>query len=326
MMLLSSSLLAAALLAAGPLAKPATVSRTAHPHTARKKAPANKEVRVIPLDAKLAAQVHTVHTAPSYPCTIEFPEPFVGAPSCGDCDDKSGHNKNSLFLLDVFNEGRYLTVKPRTFAGPQPDGTIIAASHFVTPLTVRLQSYTLTIQVEYTDEPARADPRVVFTLPERPTESAYVQAELAKGRKALEGEMATKIQRGVSAAFLRSLTEPHSCSSLSNHVRHDDLVIEARELCQFGGNYYVSFTIENRGRAAADISEVSLKYGTGSALTAAAELEQYMSSEHLEFQAVMKAVIGFRLADGQAPPRTFELTARERGGRARVITVAGIEP
>ena len=326
MMFLSASLLAASLLAAGTPAKPATASRTVRPHTADKKARAKKEIQIIPLDAKIATQVHTVHTAPSYPCTIEFPEPFLGAPSCGDCDDKSGHNKSSLFLLDVFNEGRYLTVKPRIFAGPQSDGTTIAVSHFVTTLTVHLQSYILTIQVEYTDDPARADPRVVFTLPGRATESAYVQAELAKGRKTLENEMATKIQRGVSAAFLRSLTEPHSCSSLSNHVRHDDLVIEARELCQFGGNYYVSFTIENRGRAAADISEVSLKYGKGSALTAAADPEQYTSSEHLEFQAVMKAVIGFRLADGQAPPRTFELTAREGGGRARVITLAGIEP
>jgi hypothetical protein len=320
-MMVSATAVAALLMIAGPVAKTGTGARAAGSRGSGTEGPAGKEVRVIPLDDKRASRVHIVRTAPSYPCTIEFPEAFTGAPACGDCGKKDG-----LFYLDVFNEGRYLTVKPRVFAGPQPDGSSIPVQDFVTVLTVRLQTYTLTIQVEYTEDASRADPRVVFTLPQRSTESAYVQAELAKGRKALEEEMATKIQRGVTAAFLGALTEPHSCSSLSNRVRHDDIVIEARELCQFGGNYYVRFTIENRGRAAAEIADISLRYGSGSALTNAAELEHHVSNEHLEFQAIANGVVGFKLEDGQAPPRSFELTARERGGRARVVTLSGIEP
>jgi hypothetical protein len=318
MTLLPCSLLTASVLAAAPHPK----AGAAASRKARVEAPVGKEVRVIPLDDKRAARVHVVRTAPGYPCTIEFPEPFVGAPSCGDCGDTGA----GLFRLDAFNEGHYLTIKPRTFAGKQADGNTISAQDFVTVLTVRLQTYTLTIQVDYTDEPSRADPRVVFTLPQRPGESAYVQAELAKGRRALEEDLAAKVQRGAGLAFLRALAEPHSCNSLSDRVRHDDLVMEAKELCQFGGNYYLRFTIENRGRAAADIAGLSLKYGSGSALTAPTDLEHYLSNEHLEFQGKGTAVVGFRLGEGQARPRTFELTAHDSGTRARIITLAGIEP
>src|SRR6266545_2930765 len=92
-MMLSPSILAALLIAAGPLTKAATAARSAGPK-----------------------------------------------PTCGDCGEKGG-----LFRLDVFNDGRYLTIKPRTFAGPQSDGSTIPAQDFVTVLTVRLRTYTLTI-------------------------------------------------------------------------------------------------------------------------------------------------------------------------------------
>ena len=314
-----TSLLALAVLAAGPQSKPAATPTPPSRPTASQPS-VGKEVRTIPLDNRAANHVQPVHTAPSYPCTIEFPEAFAGPPACGDCGDKG------LFRLDVFNEGRYLTIKPRTFAGPQSDGTTIAVQDFRTLLTVRLQTYTLTIDVNYTEDPSKADPRVVFTIPQRATESAYVQAELAKGRKVLEEEMAEKIQRGITSAFLRALVEPHWCNRLKNRTRNDFLVMEAQELCHFGDSYYIRFTIENRGRAPADIAELSLKYGAGSALTDAHDVEQYLSSDHIEFQATVTAVIGFRLDDGQPAPRRYELTAREQGGRARVVTLAGIEP
>jgi hypothetical protein len=316
---MTTTLLAVAMLAAGPHARPAATPTPPSRPTGSQPS-VGKEVRTIPLDNRAASHVHPVHTAPSYPCTIEFPEAFTGPPACGDCGEKG------LFRLDVFNEGRYLTIKPRTFAGSQSDGTTIAVQDFRTLLTVRLQTYTLTIDVSYTEDPSQADPRVVFTIPQRASESAYVQAELAKGRRALEEEMAAKIQSGIRSGFLRALVDPHWCNRLNNRTRNDFLVMEAQEACHFGDTYYIRFTIENRGRVPADISELSLKYGSGSALTEAHDVEQYLSSDHIEFQATATAVIGFRLESGQPAPRRYELTAREQGGPARVVTLAGIEP
>jgi hypothetical protein len=277
-------------------------------------------VRTIPLSDKQAARVHIVRTAPSYPATIEFPEPFLAQPACGDCGERG------LFKLDAFADARYLTIKPRLFAGPQSDGTTIAIQDFLTVLTVRLQSYTLTIQVEYTDDPSRADPRVVFTLPDRGNETAYVKAELAKERQRLEQDMASRIDKGVTSALLTLLSEPHSCSTLSARARKDDLVVEANELCVFGRRYFVRFSIENRGRTPVDIGELRLRAGASrTALAEAQDLDRHLASERLDVHRSTVALIGFRLDEGLPLPRLFELAVHERGGLSRTV-VLPIEP
>ena len=343
-MTFSLALLAGILLTASPAAPPVTTAgSTATP--AKKKpatqptapAPAptpaaaplpppsaptlGKEIRTIPLSEGQARRVHIVRTAPSYPCTIEFPEAFTAPPACGDCGDKAG-----LFRLDVFNDSHYLVIKPRLFAGPQTDGSNIPASDFLTTLTVRLQSYTLTIQVEYVDDTSKADPRVVFTVPERSNETVYVQKELAKARKQLEEDFAAKLERGVTAGLLRSMSEAHSCTALGQRARKDDLVIEAKELCTFGQRYFLRFNVENRARGSVDLAEASVTFGASKKTLVGSDTTQhFLTSDHLEWKQSATGIVGFQLDESQQPPRVFEITVTERGGLGRTITLADIE-
>jgi hypothetical protein len=284
-----------------------------------------KEVRTITLTEKQASRVQIVRTAPSYPTTIEFPEPFASSPTCGDCvagDKADKPGAPGLFRLDVFEEPHYLTIKPRAFSGLQPDGSTIPVSDFLTVLTVRLRSITITIQVEYTDDLSKADPRVVFVLPDRGQDSAFVAAE----KKKLEEQFTDRLQKATTQALLRSLTEPHSCSPLSEHKRADDLLLEARELCIFGSRYYVRFTVENRSRTSLDLAEPILKAGADAKSAGEPpELERYLSTDHLPFQTVSSGVLGLHLGDGEAAPRFFQVIVSERGGKGRTVQL-DVEP
>ena len=308
---------------AGPTAEasaPAAGTSVAAAEPRSPDATVGKEVRTIPLSDKQAALVHIVRTAPSYPATIEFPEAFASPPACGDCGDKA------LFRLDVFNEGRYLTIKPRPSLAPRTDGSTISIADFVTVLTVRLQTYTLTIQVEYTEDSSRADPRVVFTIPERPKETAYVALEMQKLRKKLEEEMNDRVERGVNAALLRALAEPHSCTNVLPASARRTSLSRPKELCVFGQRYFIRFQVENRGHAAADLGELELRQGPNrSALAEALELEQYLANDHLEFSATTVGLVAFRLDEGQPVPHMFEVIVHERGGRGRNVPLL-IEP
>lgn len=276
-----------------------------------------KEVRTIPIDEKRAGKVYRVRTAAGYPAVIEFPEAFAQAPACGDCGDKG------LFRLDVFNDAHYVTIKPRLFPGQQPDGSFISPDEFVTTLNVRLASQlTLTLQIELADR-EKADARVVFTLPQRGSESAYVREEIAKARKALEDEVATRVDQGVMQAFLHALTQPHNCTPASFRSRQQDLVVEVTELCYFGSAVYFRFTVENRGRAPADLADVVLRRGPRGAAAPLADAHSYLPQTHLEFQGTVTGVVGAQLPEGEEPSRSYELVITERGGRGRQLVASG---
>jgi hypothetical protein len=283
-----------------------------------------KEVRTILLTDKQAARVHIVRVAPSYASTIQFPEPFRDQPICGDCAPRGAAGRGTdpaLFVIAVNQQAHYLTIKPGLHAGDREHGAP-GKDDFMTTVTVPLQSYTLTLQVEYTDDQARADPRIVFTMPDHSADNAYVRAQVANERKRLEDEMVKKIDDGVTAGFLRALMEPHSCNSLSNRDRNDDLVIEATELCTFGNRYFIRFQLENRRRAGADLSELMLKVGPDAkALNDAADTSQHMSTHHLEFRAIANGIVAFQLEDGQPRPRVFALEIHEQGGTGRNVAV-----
>jgi hypothetical protein len=276
-----------------------------------------KDVRVIPIDEKRAGKVYRVRTAAGYPAVLEFPEAFAQAPACGDCGERG------LFRLDVFNDAHYVTIKPRVFPGPQPDGSFIAQDEFVTTLNVRLASQlTLTLQIELAER-EKADARVVFTLPQRGSESAYVRDEITKARKALDDEFATRLDQGVVQAFLRALSQPHNCTSTALRTRHEDLVVEINELCYFGSAVYFRFTIENRGRAPADLADVALRKGTRGAASPLADARAYLPQTRLEFQGTVTGVVGAQLPDGEEPARAYELVITERGGKNRQLVASG---
>lgn len=320
--------------AAKQASKPPAAKKVAAPRAAPAPAPpppapalaspptGDREIRTIPLTEAQARRVLVVRVSPSYPATIEFPEPFAAPPTCGDCGDKAG-----LFRLDVFNDAHYLVIKPRLFAGPQSDGSVIPAADFLTTITVRLSSFTLTMQIEYVDDPKKADPRIVFTLPARSQESAFVQQEIAKARKQLEEDFAAKLDKSTTQALLKALSNHHTCTPLSQHIRRDDIVVQAKELCSFGSRFYVPFTIENRARTTVEIESVTLQHGQDKkTLMLPDTLQLYLSTDHLDFQAVAHGVIGFSLDEGQATPRLYALYVLERGGLGRSLTLDGIQP
>lgn len=293
---------------AAPQPSPATP-----PAATSRKETAEKEVREIPLDDKRANKVYRIRTAIGYPAVVEFPDAFAGPPSCGDCGDKG------LFRLDVFDEQHYLTVKPRLFPGPQADGSVIQEDEFVTTVNVRLSSQiTLTLQVELSDR-EKADPRVVFTLPQRANESAYVRTEIEKAKAKMEADFADRIQAGVKTSYLRSLLQPHSCSNASVRSRVDDIVLEVRELCYFGNAYFVRFTVENRGRTPFALSDVTIAKRTGRSSSPVTDATFYASSTEVEFQKTSTIVVGFELAEGERPASSYDVTVSEKGGRNRIV-------
>jgi len=303
---------------ATPAAAPAAAAAPAKPPAAASDSLEAKDVRVIPIDEQKAGKVYRIRTAAGYPAIIELPDAFAGPPSCGDCGDKG------LFRLDVFESDHYLTVKPRLFPGTQPDGTFIGEDEFVTTINVRLASQlTLTLQVELAPR-EKADARVVFKLPQREGETAYVRAEIAKAKRKLEDEFAGKLQAATNGAFLRALADPHHCEKVSYRARQDDAVVEISELCTFSTGVYIRFAIDNRGRVPFDVADVTLKRRDKDQAQAVPDAGFYLPQLQVDFQSNVAGVVGFPLAEGDKPARNYDLSVFERGGRNRTVTVPGI--
>jgi hypothetical protein len=279
------------------------------------------EVKEIELDERRAKAVYRVHTALTIPAVVEFPEAFAAPPACGDCADAADPGASSaLFALDAEPGANYLVVKPRLYPGLQANGSNLLVSDFVTTITVRLTSLTLTLQVELVEDKARADPRVRFTLPNRPTESRYVAEAVAKAKAELEAAFAARVESAAGDHLLRAFVEPHECRANTARHREGDVVLELRELCRFGKRLYVRFLIENRGRSLFVLGEIAAGVGDGKAYTATA-VRSLTTLPEVAFQQTAEGVAAFDVEDPTA--HTFELRVPERGGRARTIALQG---
>lgn len=279
------------------------------------------EVKEIELDDKRARAVYRIHTAISIPAVVEFPESFTASPACGDCADASKPGQSSaLFALQAEPNGNMLVVKPRLYPGLQGDGSNIPASDFVTTITVRLQSLTLTLQVELTEDKKLADPRVRFVLPNRATESRYIVETIAKFKADQEALFANRVESAAAEQLLRTFLEPHECRSSSARAREADLVLELRELCRFGKRVYLRFTIENRSRALFALAAVTAGAGAEKSYSEV-ETHHLLSLNEIAFQQTADGVASFDL-DDQAATK-FELRLTEKGGRSRVVALQG---
>jgi hypothetical protein len=170
----------------------------------------------------------------------------------------------------------------------------------------------LTLYVELVERP-KADTRVIFVYPDRAAESEYLRVERAK----LEAEAAAKIESEVTGMFLRAFSEPHHCSRKGARARNDNVVLEVTELCYFGRDVILMFTVENRARAPVEIGSVVVNKG--------ANKREYLSEKTVEFQKVSTGVVAFRLPDGEKSSGPYEVTVYEGAGKHRVVTVGGIE-
>jgi hypothetical protein len=271
--------------------------------------PAVGGVREIVLDEKTIGKTIAIRTARNLLTTVEFPEDMLGMPLCGDCTDGKNPDSDALFRIDPVAQGRYLAIMAngdaarRTKPGDEP----------LTTMLVRLEHATLMLYLERVERKSAADTRVVLAYPNRSGETEYVRAEKAK----LEAETAARIESEVSGRFLRAFSQPHHCSKKGSRGRNDDVVLEVTELCYFGREVILSFTVENRGRIPVEIGSVIVNKG--------ASKREYLSDRTIEFEKVSSGVVSLRLPEGDKASGPFELTVAEGSGKRRVVTVGGLE-
>ncbi|WP_163778707.1 hypothetical protein [Myxococcus vastator] len=287
-----------------------------------------KQVRVIPIDDARATQVFEIGTHPTIPAVIEFPEAFSGTPSCGDCIDLGAPltpsqlaESEALFGFQAFPDANYLVIKP---AGPSAEeGGIVPQRSYLTSVNVRLKSkLTLTLIIRYA--PAeQVDARVMFTLPNRANETAYVRDQVAKAKRELEADFADRIQEGMSRALMKAFAEPHECVRLDARKWHDQAFIEAKELCRFGTRRFLTFTVENRGRGILHFGEAVIRKGSGNNAQPVPDVLFYPDPQELPFQQRVTAVVAFNV-DADDSASTYELTFRELGGKGRQMTLADL--
>jgi hypothetical protein len=290
---------------------------------------AKKEARVIPLDETQARTFHTIIVHPSIPAILEFPEPFLGAPSCGDCVDGSTppdvlKGADALFLFDLFSAEQYISIKPAQYS--KRDGGRVPDENFLTTLTVRLQSkVTLTLRIQYGTMDT-ADARVVFTLPNRGAETQFVKDQIAKAKAQLEATYADRVSEGVKREFVRAFLEPHSCAPSTRRERNENIVVEVQEICRFGSRGFIRFTIENRHKIPFLIGELQVALGRGQAAVPAENVFHLFASDAREvaFRVTVAGVVGFDVPE-RTGDTSYELQVAESDGKGRKVVVSELK-
>ncbi|HTP27860.1 MAG TPA: hypothetical protein VMK12_19685 [Anaeromyxobacteraceae bacterium] len=264
-----------------------------------------QETRQIVLDEKSAGKVHRIRTGRGAVTTLEFPEDVEEAPKCGDCVGQT--NEDGLFHLEWNKQGRYLTVWPNHAAARRSSSVDNA-----TTILVRMEHATLTLFVEWVER-RKSDSRVVFVYPERKAESEYLRVEKAK----LEAEAEARIADEAGKRFVEAFREPHHCETKSARSRNDFIVLEVTEICYFGRQVVIVFTVENRGKAPMAIGAVELNKGQ--------RKQGELSQTTLEFQQVSTGVEVVTLGDREDSRGPYELTVYESSGKHRAVKVGGVE-
>ncbi len=295
------------LLAAGLFVSTAPLSSLAK-GDAERPATSVRAARQVTLDEATVGKAIEVRTAPNLLTTVEFPEDILAPPTCGDCADGRSGDSDALFRIEPVAQGRYLAITPNGEGALRARG----AEDAVTTVLVRLEHATLMLYLKRVERRSAADTRVVLVYPNRSSESEYVRVEKAK----LEAESAARIEAEVSGRFLRAFSEPHNCSRKGARARNDDIVLEVTELCYFGREVILTFTVENRGRVPLEVGSVIVNKG--------ASQREYLSDRTIEFQKVSSGVVSLRLAEGDTSDGPFDLTVNEGAGKHRSITVGGL--
>jgi hypothetical protein len=274
-----------------------------------KNRPANL-AREIVLDDKTARGAIVIRTARDFLTTVEFPEDVLGT-NCPGCTDWKGADGDGLFRVEPVAKGRYLAITPTSGEGRRAR----AGEEPLANMLVRLEHATLVLHLERVEKKSVADTRVVLLYPNRSPESEYVRTEKAK----LEAESAATIQTQVTERFLHAFAEPHHCARKGTRARNDDIVLEVREMCYFGREVILSFTIENRGRVPIEVGSIAVNKG------ARESKRGHLPEPTIEFQKVSSGVMSMLLPEGENTAGPYELTVSENTGKHRVVTVGGLE-
>ena len=230
----------------------------------------------------------------------------MGRPACGDCEVDQGPEGEALYRMAVSSQGRYVTLRPNASARKPRDGDT------GTTMLVRLEHATLTLYVEQVER-SRADTRVVFGYPNRTADTEYLRVERAK----LEAEASMRVETAFRGRMLQAMQEPHACIRRSARTRNNDLVLEVKEMCYFGRDVFITFSIENRGRVPMEVGAVVVSRGQN--------LHDDLGGGRVEGDQPSVGAVAVHLGDGEALKGPYELTIHEKGGRERVVSVGRLE-
>jgi hypothetical protein len=285
-----------------------------------------RQGRVIPLNEDSVNRVFEITTHPSLPTTITFPEPFVGAPACGDCIALPASaevlaRSEALFGYQLFRDGHYLVIKAAQFSAEE--GGTVPSRNYLTSINIRLAStQTLTLIIRY-GPLERADVRVTFTLPLPSEQNSYIRDQLAQREAALEQQFDARVEEVAMQTILRAFAEPHECIPLSGRKWHEQVHLELRELCRFGLRIFLTFTVENRGRVPIHFGEVHLSKLSKERPTLVAAPLLYPNPRQIAFQEILTAVVSFTLSSQEEASAKYELLFRETGGKGREVMLRG---
>lgn len=239
--------------------------------------------------------------------TIEFPEEMRKAPKCADCASTSSRG-DALYVLQAEAGSRHLAVWPNNAARRWAT----AGEGVLVPVEVPLQHGVVTLVLKRV-EPARAYRRVVFVGPSRVVENEYLRVE----REKLQAEVAQRVNDGVKAKLQQLFRQPHRCERRRDRAREDDLVLEVNELCSFGQEIVIVFTVDNRGRRPLQAGKVVASSGT--------RRGEVDLGSALEFQEARTGVLVMELPPGVDARGPYQISLQEAGSRGRVVTIGGEE-
>jgi hypothetical protein len=149
------------------------------------------------------------------------------------------------------------------------------------------------------------------------TPNGWSHQSRARARTSNQYAFAKIAQRSVSLPVNRHFPGRRSCSSGMH--RTDTLSAErVTEICHFGRQVLVSFSIENRARAPFEVEAVTLNKGEQKTK------QGILSARTIAFDETTRGVEYLVLPEGDSARGPYQLTVSEKGGQHRVVTVNGI--
>lgn len=280
------------------------------------------QIREVMLDPSKRLEAPEIKLAPALTATLTFPEPWVSAPACGDCQYGDAENKGQYWRLDIDERTNAISLK--FVAVPT---SAMLQNPPMTNVNLQLEGgLYVSLVILLTLDPRESDLRVDFRLPE----GASSKEQLSARERELEASYQTRVADEASQTLLKALMPGTRCHEyLGSPRRADSLVVRLKEFCQNGRYLYVTFEVENRAR-----DPLSLYGATLTSLTGASNVELRGDAEvpvmlfdktSLGFNEKTNGIAAIPLEDGAPPPSTYTLTITEDGGRERSIVIDDIK-
>ena len=301
-------------------AAPATVVPAAPQVT---ESPATGHVREVMLDPKKRLVAEEIHPAPAFTTTLTFPEPWVSAPACGDCQYGDAANKGQFWRLDVDPVTNSISVKflvvPTSAMLADPPNTNI---------NLQLEGgLYISIVVVLTLDAHTSDLRVDFRLPR----GDGAKEKLTAKEKELNASFDARVADAASKELLAALLPGTRCVDFAGSPRRSDsMVVRLNQLCRNGRYAYVTFDVQNRQRGDLQLATATLTNQSGATnveTRSGAEVPVVLFDQPvLVFNAHSRGIAAIPLTEPNPPPTTYTLVVTEEGGKERSVTIEGIEP